>query len=111
VPKTDESQHTAVHVMSGTNLYDRQNGACLHLFEPSMSTDALLLKDETELVQRGRTREQNVNNRYAPDNYAVAPVRSGDTLMTIALRYGCKVRTGLYTLTVITSISQNYILL
>lgn len=82
--------------MSGKELYDRRGGVCLHLFESSSSTDAFLLKDETELVQRGKTREQNVNDQSASDDYAVAPVRSGDTLMTIAIRYGCKVHIAIY---------------
>jgi len=48
--------------------------------------------EEVELVRRGtRTAERNLNEKHTSVSYAVAPVRQDDTLMSIALRYGCKV--------------------
>jgi hypothetical protein len=46
--------------------------------------------DEIRLVQRG-INSQETPNRHSIVTYAVAPVRKSDTLVTIALRYGCKV--------------------
>jgi hypothetical protein len=88
---SERDDHAPIRIMSGTDLFVRRGGVGSNLLDSSLSTDASVQKDDTELIQRTRSRDQNACAQSAFGDFAVAPVRRDDTLVTIALRYGCKV--------------------
>jgi len=91
VPQTRLCDNDHAHSsVSDRSLTSECREARTYVFGNDVSSDEPH-RDDLELVRKS-SKSSNGEQRRSLVTFAEAPLRNGDTLITIALKYGCRVR-------------------
>jgi len=92
IPQYSDSDGDHAHCsVTDTNLMSDGREARTYVFGKDVSGDELC-REDIRLVRQCSKQSDSERRRRSLVTFAEAPLRNGDTLVTIALKYGCRVQ-------------------